>query len=921
MALLDPPRSESPAATAVVAAVVSVHAGASLREALDAIDRQVYGLRQVIVVGPDLPQLGGEGWAVVESMSDVLDSLDESISHAWFLHDDSLPRPDALGALVAEATRVDAAVAGSKVLISGQPGRLESVGLATDVFAVPMSGLDSAEVDQEQYDVLRDVAFAPGSSLLVQREMLDRVGGLDARLEPITAAIDLCQRVRLAGGRVVVVPSAEVLHDGTCSKESPYWRVEAGRLRVMLKCYGPLTLVWALPLNVVLGILEAVFGLFIGRVRFVSLLRSWLWNLWRLPDTLHRRRAVLRTQGDDELFRYQVRGSVRVGRFLQHVGERVVRLTTSDPARSLGQWVESGGETVRQPVVASVLMSLLFALFATRLLWTEGVPLVGYVLAVPESAWDTLRALAGGWNPAGLGSASPLRPGFGMLALLQLALLGNGGLAFTVVLVGATTAGVIGAARLLGPFGVRPAARYAAGVALMAGPAARALARDGMWHGLVALALVPWVLAVLMHRRSSVSAVPAGAAVAALAAGFLPLALFLPLAALVLWSIIGRGDRRRPVERAVFATVLAAPALLPWIGAVSDLGFFMEAGEDAFWSPSWWVVALFAVAAAMTISSADEPLALLAGWGALVGSGGLLLARTGTFGWGVDPGTTGLAAAGIGGSLVVGAALEHGSRAFSLEGIRRWAAITATVAALSILVGLVTLALPGRLGFPTASLIADLTFTAEAEPARALVIGPEADLPGDARSLGGGLGYRLLATPEPRLWEAWLSAPLIGDEALAEELAGLLDGRTFRFGEQLAPFGVRWVVVLEATDLATILDSQLDLEPLGISGFDAYEVETPAPRARDTSGDVWEWEGPDYTGPTGERSVRIAENGDSRWGADWQSDGWANVVTTDEGRVRFGPVGVLRAAAVVGLSWLGALLLLPVVYLAWRRRT
>ena len=87
-----------------------------------------------------------------------------------------------------------------------------------------------------------------------------------------------------------------------------------------------------------------------------------------------------------------------------------------------------------------------------------------------------------------------------MLAFVQGALLGNGGLAFTLLLVAAISAGVIGIARLLGPFGVRPAARYSAGVVLIAGPAARALAGSGTWHGLVALAVIPWVLAVLLHR-------------------------------------------------------------------------------------------------------------------------------------------------------------------------------------------------------------------------------------------------------------------------------------------------------------------------------------------------------------------------------------------------------------------------------------
>ena len=100
----------------------------------------------------------------------------------------------------------------------------------------------------------------------------------------------------------------------------------------------------------------------------------------------------------------------------------------------------------------------------------------------------------------------------------------------------------------------------------------------------------------------------------------------------------------------------------------------------------------------------------------------------------------------------------------------------------------------------------------------------------------------------------------------------------------------------------------------------AYELEVPAPRAVDNTGRTWEWEGPDYVGPPGERSVRIAENGDARWGDRWQADGWANVVTTETGRVRFGPVGVLRSAALAAGAWFAVLLVAAFLFPVVRRR-
>lgn len=429
MALLDPPRSDSPTATALVAVLVVVHEGSALPEALEAVERQVYEPASVMVVGGDASaRESGEPSRWAPSVADALSRLDDEITHVWLLHDDSIPRPDALGALVREGGRVGADLVGSKILQSGHPDKLESVGLATDVFEVPASGLDREELDQEQYDVLRDVAFVAGSSILIDRAMFDRVGGSDDRLEPITAALDLCQRVRLAGGRVVVVPNAEVLHDGSCRGESKPWRVEAGRIRAMLKAYSPLTLLWVVPFSFVLGLLEAVVSPLFGRWRLFAYLRAWAWNLMRLPSTIGARRRVERQVGDAELFRFQVRGSARLTAFMQRAADYFLRMAESERVRNLGNLVETSQETVRRPVVASLLAGAGFVVLATRQLWVDGVASVGYALAPAESVAAVLDAFGGGWNPAGLGSAEPLRPIIGAVSLVQVALLGNASL-------------------------------------------------------------------------------------------------------------------------------------------------------------------------------------------------------------------------------------------------------------------------------------------------------------------------------------------------------------------------------------------------------------------------------------------------------------------------------------------------------------
>ena len=62
-------------------------------------------------------------------------------------------------------------------------------------------------------------------------------GGLDPELSLDAAGLDLSQRARLAGGRVIVVPSSEVFHPLDCPDHQPGWRQQAGRQRAMLIAY------------------------------------------------------------------------------------------------------------------------------------------------------------------------------------------------------------------------------------------------------------------------------------------------------------------------------------------------------------------------------------------------------------------------------------------------------------------------------------------------------------------------------------------------------------------------------------------------------------------------------------------------------------------------------------------------------------
>lgn len=74
---------------------------------------------------------------------------------------------------------------------------------------------DSIEEDCGQYDGrVEDVFWASGAAMFVRTESYLSLGGLDSSFFAHMEEIDLCWRMHLAGGRVVVVPQSTVYHLG-----------------------------------------------------------------------------------------------------------------------------------------------------------------------------------------------------------------------------------------------------------------------------------------------------------------------------------------------------------------------------------------------------------------------------------------------------------------------------------------------------------------------------------------------------------------------------------------------------------------------------------------------------------------------------------------------------------------------------------
>ncbi|MFW2339816.1 MAG: hypothetical protein ACN4GK_07185 [Acidimicrobiia bacterium] len=886
-----------------VVAAVSADSGDHLGAVLDAVSAQVYEPSRVIVVG-DAPAARsaaeGRGIDWYPNLRSLLDDLDREVSHVWLLHDDARPRPDALGALVTESIRVDASMAGSKLLDMDHPETLESVGGATDVFGIPYTGLDEGEVDQEQYDVVRDVAFTPGASVLVRRDLLRGLGGPDRLLPPFEAGIDFSQRARVAGGRVVVVPSSEVLHAPSCRDSAPRWHARAGRIRSSLKSYSLLTLVWLIPVGAIVDVLDAVVRLAIGpRLSIVEVLRSWWWNLIKLPSTLSARRVVVRSrqQGDAELFRYQVRGSS----LLKLLGDDVTDAVRGEGAEGrtapMADMMQRGRQIWQQPGFIVGIVGVALVLIAARAIVFGRLPATGYSLHLPESALDTLMAYAGGWNPAELGNPRPLHPSVGLSAFAQLILLGRPALTEMVLTVGGAALTFVGTSRLMRLFGIGTGGRLISGLVAVAGPATLALTEAGFWPGIPALAALPFALAnsllpwpdgsMKRIRRLARDSLPIF-----ILAAFAPLALPVPLLFAILWWAFGDERRWTTPLRAAGATMLAMPALAPWLVFI-DFDFLLESGRSHYWNPPLWTVIAFGISLLIPLLVGERTAATVAGVGGLLVGIGAVAARTADVGGGFEPSVAGLIVAAIGLALVAGAAVDAGRRLASHQVWRRVLAAPGLVGGVALAGTLVFVLSDGALGLGQDEFHQPLEFTtarqADHGPDRVLVIGVPEELPGDVRSVGD-ISYRVFQAPEPTALESRLHPALAGDLALGAALADLAQGQSLRPGEQLAPFGIRWVVFVGPSPLEEALSSKLDVKPLPLVDFyGVYENLVLSPLATEVGGEPWTADGDGFTGTPMSGRVRIAVNVDSGWQPEPAAADWAVTVSATDGRAEYQP--------------------------------
>jgi GT2 family glycosyltransferase len=760
-----------------------------------------------------------------------------------------VPDPDAVRILVEEAYRSNAGVVGPKLVTVEDPGVLLEVGRAIDRFGAPYTGIEPGEFDQEQHDGVRDVFYVTTATMLVRVDLFEQLGGFDPATFPGAEDLDLCWRARLVGARVLVAPDARVAHREAAEVRRRADRPDESamarsRVRVLMTSYSFPTLLWIVPIGIVVGFVEAFGDLLTGRPRRArAAITSWFSNLfhWRSLRASRKRAQSMRQIRDRDLRELQVGSTTRMNAFFVHrlqADERLRAFTTR--GRSA---VGTMSDSLRGPAAIAFLGFLAAVVLGSRQLITGGVPGIGTLVPWP-SVGNLFDTFGSAWHYTGLGSATPAPALLALMGGIGTGLFGAVGLARTLLVVVAMPVGALGAYKLTRRVVKLRSPALAAAIAYGVNPVARNAIATGRFGPLVVFAALPFVLYRLVHlsglaRDVDEELAPPGTAPAtpskrrgrllrlavlvAVTAACYPVApaLFVVAAAsFVLSAPLARGwgASWRALGLALVTGLASIVLLFPWPLAyahrdvdAASLGFafrpdldlsqllrFQSGPAGAGWV-MWGLVVgaavpLFVATGARLAWATRGWVLAVVGWAIVwvpeqVDSGRSMLAP--------EAGLT-LAALGIAIAIGVGASvLVDGVRTFRF-GWRQPAAILGAVALLLPILAFTADAFDGRWHSPNQGWVDELAFTNNLSARgqfRILWLGDPSVLPLDPVVLRDGTGYSLTRNGSGDAGELLRAPEQDADHVVDRSVTLARDGLTNRLGRLLAPAGVRWVAL------------------------------------------------------------------------------------------------------------------------------
>lgn len=536
----------------------------------------------------------------------ALEDLPET-DWVWLLHDDAIVAPDALSALLDEATTDDdVAVVGPKIREWPSLRRLLEVGLTITSTGSRETGLETGEPDAGQHDWAQDVLAVNTAGMLVRRAVWDELGGLDPDLPLHLDDVDLGWRVARAGYRTRIAPAAVVFHAeasrrGTRRRvagDVEPWERRRAALHVLLaNTTGPRF--WWQYVRLLLGTLLRTLGFLVARDPDAA--GDELQALAAVYGHPRRLRAARRRRADTIRRPHAVVAPLLAPAWLPYrhgydaLRDAIVSLVRPESVATLGRRSTLGepdGDAplddgppwwAKRPWFATVALLVVLSLVASRaaLVGPSGSSLLGGALpATPGTAGTWWALWFGGGHGTGFGALVAVPTSVLLLALASTPVwfgpgIVMGSLVLLPVPLAALTAHRLGR-RLTDHRGPRMVWAVGYGLAV----AATGAVAEGRIGTLVALVVLPVVVGTALQLLDADDALRRTALRwgiwVAVGAAFAPVVLVLSVLGLAALVLLERRLLRPALLGVVVALVLSGPWLLPRLA--HPLRLWWEAG-------------------------------------------------------------------------------------------------------------------------------------------------------------------------------------------------------------------------------------------------------------------------------------------------------------------------------------------------------
>jgi GT2 family glycosyltransferase len=167
--------------------------------------------------------------------------LEHGADYVFLLNDDAQVSASLLRLLVDTAeSDPRIGILGPTIYYCDPPDMIWSAGGSLTGNGEP-SHVRQDQIDDDAVRGVQDVDYVSGCGLLVRREVIQRIGGLDERFFAYFEETEWCARARRAGFRVVVVPRARMWHkiaSGERNSSSLYLYLMARNRLLYLLCSG-----------------------------------------------------------------------------------------------------------------------------------------------------------------------------------------------------------------------------------------------------------------------------------------------------------------------------------------------------------------------------------------------------------------------------------------------------------------------------------------------------------------------------------------------------------------------------------------------------------------------------------------------------------------------------------------------------------